>query len=582
MKLLWLRGLFFAVSLSVPCVFGSEIAIALGDVDLMFNHRSMDGRDGIENKNLGNEVLYQIFVDRFANGNPANDCIYGGKFCSPDRSNWYRFWGGDLRGIVQRVPYLKSLGVTRLWLTPIFENMPVTVNRQRHGADAVVTAYHGYWFKDLFRLSPFFTDEGTEDYSVLGELVRESLPEMKLLLDTAVNHTSPSDANPASLSDLERAEPIPATGDPWPRTHRGALFRAGDYVSSMDEDSWRIGQDAQYQPAFHHFGSITDWNNPFQLENYMLDGLSDLSQADQVVAKYFKDAHRFWLEMFPDLAGFRMDTIKHVSQAFWEDFSADLYRRFPKLEIVGEFFGAGPTNASSYPFYRRTKMSLFDFDFRSAIESIFMHDGSFAQLAQLWAQDPSLADARFLVTFIDNHDLPRMRGQGMTYGAMKQAMALMFASRGVPCLFYGQEQDLFVPGDPGDPYNRPMMTSFDQGSDMFRYSKRLIAMRKHNDAARYGATHMVHLTPSIVGFEREFDGRYLFFAASKNVRVGADEFAMQGLHMPDGTYQDVVTGKSYQVSSGKINVSLKTGDVILLSSTQKEFVLEGLNEPLQN
>lgn len=554
---------FFAATLFF---MKSSAAWSFGDVDLTFTH--VDPRDlaSFPSKNFGNEVLYQVFVDRFANGNPANDCLDEGRFCSADKSDWYRTWGGDLRGIVQKMPYLKQLGVTRVWLTPIFENQRVTVHRFRHGVDAEVTNYHGYWLKDLFRLNPTFTDGGSEDYPLMGQVIRAGLPQIRVLLDTAVNHTSPSDAEVGSLEYLNRVEPIPQQGAAYPRTHRGALFRAGRYVTSMDEDQWRISNEPAYFPAFHHNPPISDWDNPFQLENYSLDALADVSQDNGSMAQYMVDAHQFWLQKFPDLGGYRMDTIKHVPQTYWQRFSQEIYQSHPTTQIVGEYFGAGPLNRASYAFYRNTRMSYFDFDFRNVIESAFTQGGSFEQLANLWSRDVELRDARELVTFIDNHDLPRMRGRGMSLKAMKQAMALQFVSRGVPCMFYGQEQDLFFPNDPGDPYNRPMMTHFDETSEMFRFVRDLTRFRTSHDELRYGATHLVHLTPNIIGFERNDSGDSVFFATSKNPRIGSDEFDMVGLNFPDGTYEDALNGKAYRVSQGRIHVVLGNGDMILLST----------------
>lgn len=549
----------------------SSLALAFGDVDMTFTHQASQPGLTLSSKNFGNEVLYQVFVDRFANGNSQNDCLFNSRFCSPDHSDWYRTWGGDLRGIIQHMPYLKSLGVTRLWLTPIFENQNVTVRKERHNVNAEVTNYHGYWFKDLFHVSPTFADHGVEDYETVGEMIQSGLPQIRILLDTAVNHTSPSDASADTLALATDLQPIPQNS-PYPKTQRGALFKAGRYYSGLDEDNWRIAHEPGYVPAFHHFGSITDWDNPFQVENYMLDGLSDLSQDDPAIAQYMIDAHNFWLDRFPDLGGYRMDTIKHVAQGFWQNFSQNIYQRHPRTQIVGEFFGAGPFNAASHPFYRDTKMSLFDFDFRSVIESIFTQGGSFERLADLWSRDEQLVDARELVTFIDNHDLPRIRAHGMSLAGMKQAMTLQFASRGVPCMFYGQEQDLFVSGDPGDPYNRPMMQSFDEQSDMFQFVQRLVSFRKANESTRYGLTHIVHLTANIIGFERINSEDSIFFATSKNPRVGADEFEMVGLRMEDGVYEDVLNGSLYSIENGRIHVSLRNGGMILLSSRNKRAV----------
>ena len=118
----------------------------VGDVDIWFDHR--DESATLPSKNLGDDILYQVFLDRFANGNPSNDCQFEGRFCDPSQQDWYRYWGGDMRGLIDRMGYLKDLGITKIWLTPIFENNQVVVRRQKHGQSVEVTSYHGYWIKD--------------------------------------------------------------------------------------------------------------------------------------------------------------------------------------------------------------------------------------------------------------------------------------------------------------------------------------------------------------------------------------------------------------------------------------------------
>ena len=173
-----------------------------GVVDKYFSHKNQLINDNSHDKAIGNEILYQIVVDRFENGNYQNDCLYGGHFCSRDHSEWFKYWGGDLRGVVNRLSYLKNLNVTRLWLTPIFENVPVDVDYQLFGRPAKVTSYHGYWIRDWFRLSPFFTDTGWRDFSILDEVIQKALPEMRIFLDTVTNHSNPANATAESLAYL--------------------------------------------------------------------------------------------------------------------------------------------------------------------------------------------------------------------------------------------------------------------------------------------------------------------------------------------------------------------------------------------
>jgi cyclomaltodextrin glucanotransferase len=508
-------------------------------------------------KAIGNEVIYQVFVDRFANGNKSNDCLHEGRFCDPRQKNFFKYFGGDIRGIINHLPYIKRLGATRLWLTPVFENQHVVVPFTRNGKQVSVTSYHGYWMADAFRLNPFFTDKGSQDFAIMEELGRKAGPELGIYMDTVNNHTNPANASIESLEYLQRVKPVPGL---TPAARAGSLFRDGEFMASLgSRDGW-----------FHGFGPIEDFNDTFQLENHQLAYLADLDQTVPEVRKYLFDSHDFWLEKVPNLAGFRFDAVRHVPTLFWQDLEGYLDKRYGRMENIGEFYGEWTGLPTFRDFYRRNRMTLFDFELRWAAKKVFMEDASFDLLPRLWSADPELGDARGIVTFIDNHDMPRLRGEGLEARRMRQTIALMFAMRGVPCVYYGLEQDLFVPGENGDPYNRPMMQSFDENHEFYRLIHRLSSLRKSNPALRYGATHLVHLTKHIVAFERVDGEHKVFFATSKNPRSGADHFEIRDLSMPDGRYQDVLTGREYDIRGGTLPVQLADGDLIVLSTTRKK------------
>ncbi len=519
--------------------------------------RHHDPASTTPSKAIGNEVIYQVFLDRFANGTKSNDCLHEGRFCDPNHQNFMKYFGGDLRGVIDHLPYIKGLGATRLWLSPVFENQHVVVPFTRNGKRVEVTSYHGYWMSDAFRLNPFFTDKGSQDFAIMEELGRKSGPELGLYLDTVNNHTNPANASRESLEYLNRIDPIP--GLPA-AARRGSIFRNAEFMASLDSgDGW-----------FHPFGPIQDFTDTFELENHQLASLADLDQSVPAVKKYLYDSHDFWMEKVPNLVGFRFDAVRHVPTPFWQDLEGYLEKRYGRMENIGEFYGEWTGMPTFRDFYRRNKMTLFDFELRYAAKKAFMEDASFDLLPRLWAADPELGDARGLVTFIDNHDMPRLRGVGLEARRMRQTIGLMFAMRGVPCIYYGLEQDLYIPGDDGDPYNRPMMRSFDQGHDFYRLIQRLAGLRKANPALRYGATHLVHLSKHIVAFERVDGEHKVFFATSKNPRVGPDRFEIKDLTMPDGRYEDVLTGREYRVQGGVMPVELTDGAMIVLSTTLKK------------
>lgn len=552
-------GLFLSAPLSASSVR------ELGDVDKYFKHYYKPNKY-YHQKNLGNEIVYQIFVDRFANGNRNNDCMDQGRNCAKNKSRnldrWYAYQGGDLRGLIRAMPYLKQLGVTRIWLTPIFENAHVHAPATR--GNGIVTSYHGYWIKDWFRLNEYFTDRGTQDYAIVNEMIKAGAPEIRFYLDTVANHTSPADASLESLDHLNKKNPLDI-GVRYP--HRGTMFYNGKFFSSFDLELKKHQENNSYTPMFHIWNrAITNWDNIWEVEKYQLARLADLNQNNQYVTEYLDRAHHFWMSKFPGLAGFRIDTIKHVNQGYWRYFSKQMYDKYPRMESFGEYWDAGPINKLSHPYYNETKFSMLDFNFRQVLESVFKNNGSMKLLTKFWQLDPRLGDARSMMTFIDNHDLPRLRAAGMPYQRMKQAVAVWMMSRGVPIIYYGLEQDLFNKGATGDPFNRPMMR-FDRDPRMLDFMKKLIRLRRNNQALRYGVTHVTHETDHIIAFERIYKGQVALIVTSTNRPAGQyDQVYVKNLKLKDGNYRDILSGKSYTIRGGVLPVKLRNGDIVVLTN----------------
>jgi glycosidase len=380
------------------------------------------------------------------------------------------------------------------------------------------------------------------------------------------------------LDLLNETEPLDQTAGV--RSHRGAIFKHGEYVTSYDEDVARSrGNEAGYKPKFHQYDRRIgdrpgEWDNPWAVENYNLENLADLDQDNPQIDAYMKEAHEFWLNRFPDLAGYRMDTIKHIKASYWERFSERLYKSHPRAEVFGEYYGGGPQHELSREFYKKTRMSMIDFSFRNAVRAVFAEDAPMSRITGVWRDDPKLIDARSLITYLDSHDEARLRGEvnGLSLKQMRQSIALWLLARGVPCIYYGMEQDLFEPnhtGDParsGDPYNRPMMREFNEQHPLFKMMQSLIAIRKKHPSIRSGVTHVIHESADILGFERVLDDDVVFFATSKNAISGSDRFYMQGSKLRDGRYRDPLSNLEYDVRGGKFEVNMRNGDVIVLTN----------------
>jgi hypothetical protein len=232
------------------------------------------------------DALYLIMTDRFAEGNAANDPT------GDDRAAARGWHGGDLSGIEQHLDYLKQLGVTAVWTTPVASN------------GAMPVAYHGYAATDLYTVDPHFGM--LADYQHLSDALHAR--GMKLIIDLVPNHIGVK--HPWVLD--------PPTPDWLHGTleHHGAV--KSDFYQLLDPhappQAWR---------------NITD--------GWFTDDMPDLNQENPLVASYLIQNALWWVET-ANLDGIRLDTFPYVDRAFWHDFHATLHSVYPHLTTVGEIF----------------------------------------------------------------------------------------------------------------------------------------------------------------------------------------------------------------------------------------------------
>lgn len=344
-----------------------------------------------------------------------------------DRKDSRGFHGGDVAGLLQRLGYLEKLGVTGIWLSPFFSNRPTDFFKQQ--------AYHGYWPYDFWHVDERFTSE--EDLLLLRK--RLSSMKMKLLLDMVVNH---------------------------------------------------MGYDAPFVTAnpdwFNPILNIENWDDQEQLLNRCIFGLPDFASQKPVVKTFFRLVARHWIDKLqPD--GFRLDAVKHVPSDFWRDFNREAREMAgPGFLLLGEYLNGDP-EASVKAWQQGDFDSLFDFPLYYTMKEVFAQGADMRRLAARIYLDRDYPDAGMLATFLDNHDLDRfMSSCGEDERKYRLAMAFLMTARGIPTLCYGDEQGLTGNHEP-DPENRRSM-HFDEQSDLFKFTRDLIALRKNNEPLRRGLT----------------------------------------------------------------------------------------------
>ncbi|MFI8516650.1 pullulanase-type alpha-1,6-glucosidase [Streptomyces sp. NPDC085481] len=424
---------------------------------------------------LTREQFYFVLPDRFADGDPAND--RGGLTGSRTRTGFDPtdkgfYQGGDLKGLTERLNYIKGLGTTAIWMAPIFKNRPV----QGEGKDASA-GYHGYWITDFTQVDPHF---GTN--ADLEKLIDAAHAKgMKVFFDVITNHT-------ADVVDYEEQSHGYLAKGAFPYlTKDGVPFDDADYADSaagprrfpaVDRDSFPrtpvVAADEKNAkiPAwlndptmYHNRGDSTFAGESSSYGDFA--GLDDLWTERPEVVEGMEKIYQRWVRDF-DIDGFRIDTVKHVNTEFWTQWATALDEYAAKhgrddFFMFGEVYSADPAITAPYVTEGRLDATL-DFPFQDAARTFASQSGPADKLANLFAQDyrytTDKANAYESVPFLGNHDMGRFgtflkqdnpkAGDAELLQRYRLANELMFLSRGNPVVYYGDEQGFTGPGGDKD------------------------------------------------------------------------------------------------------------------------------------
>lgn len=503
------------------------------------------------------EVIYQLMVDRFANGDINNDrgVVEG---------DLGRYQGGDWQGVIDNVDYLVDLGVTVVWISPVVRNVE---------SDAGFDGYHGYWTQDFLDVNPHFGD-----LAKLREMV-QVLHEhgIMVILDIVTNHvgqvfyydinkngrpddsvqgsgtTSPilrvgeydPDFDPRGVqafTSLGESGPAPIEWVVIPELNRGPPeppeFANPDWY-------WRRGRVTVWgreAEACSQYGiDPSDWDACYdfvRLQEVTGDfpgGLKDLRTDLPEVRRALIDVMTHWIDA-ADIDGFRIDTVKHVEHDFWIEF-ATAVREYAyqvgkdNFFMFGEVFDGADWLLGSYTapgmldsvFYFSQKFRVYD--------AVYKYGAPTSEIEQLWAErrenysdqpQGAVVDADgngispqdLLVNFVDNHDVPRFLFDEPDPARLHAALMLLFTQDGIPCLYYGTEQRFAGGNDPGN--REPLWWSgFDRSAPTYDFVRRLTRMRRTYPELQFGELRVHWSTErtadeqdaGIFAFERRYRGQ---------------------------------------------------------------------------
>jgi neopullulanase len=417
------------------------------------------------------DVIYLVMVDRFANGNRENDDPPSGDRLF-DRRDSHAYHGGDFAGLRQRLPYLADLGITAIWLTPLYRPSSTWFAGNLGGTPRKMADFHGYCPVDFYDTNPRFGS--LDDYrAMVDEAHRLGL---KVIQDQILGYTGPKHPWVAH----------PPTGD-W---FHGPLdrppmcnFRFDALTNPHARETDRVG--------------LTD--------GWFFGILPDLNVRDSRVSRYAIQQSLWWVTMF-GADGVRLDTYPMVDRSFWRDWSRRLKATHPMFRTVGE---AWVIDASDLSFFQGGRPgwdgvdpgvdTVFDFPLNQAAVAVFSGRAPASALAQALRRDGLYPRSDLLVTFLDNHDTARFAGlPDMTDERLQLAVAFLLTTRGIPQITWGDEIAMSghmddrrdfpggFPDDPRDAFTGAGRTPREQA--IYTTYCELLRLRKGSPALRRG-TH---------------------------------------------------------------------------------------------
>ncbi|MDX6384514.1 MAG: neopullulanase [Blastocatellia bacterium] len=487
------------------------------------------------------DVMYLIMIDRFADGNQANNDPSQSRGLY-DRRNKFYYHGGDLQGIIDHLPYLKDLGVTALWLTPWYDNYD-RLNEIELKEGQPCTGFHGYNPQDFYGVEEHF---GT--LAKLRELVEAAHKlGLKIVQDEVVNHTGPYHSWVAD-------PPTPTWFNGTKQDHLANVFQTWVLHDSRPVESLKRAT----------------------MEGWFLDFLPDLNQNDPEVERYLIQNTIWWIGA-TGMDGIRMDTWQYVPNTFWHQWTAALKREYPNFRVVGEvkdgdvvhtsFFqgGVARDGADSH------LDSLLDFPLFYPIRHAFAEAGNLDEVPKTLAKDYLYSNPNILVTLLGGHDDGRFMSEpGATIAGLKLANLFVMTTRGVPQLYYGDEIAMTGPdeptaradfpgGFPGDKRNAFTKEGrTGEEREAFDFTRRMTHLHTELQPLQRGELINLLVSEQQYAYARKTKAGIVFVAINNDAKPATIEFDVRPAGPANGTVLVDRLGmvREVIVRDGKIQVAL--------------------------
>ena len=477
---------------------------------LSFPLMSLDFRD---------ETIYFVITDRFVDGDKKNNNIYGDEYL-PGNLRYYQ--GGDFKGLIENLDYIKSMGFTAIWITPPVMQPPGRYLNSSKTYDA--TGYHGYWGWDFSKIDPHLESPGYTYKDMIRQAHKRGI---KVIQDIVLNHGHGGDVD-ASVK--------------WYKD-RGKVFGLGRVFDYFD-----------------------DKNNWFTKDGPVLYDLLDFNDRNPEVRKWLIEIYKSYQNMGVD--SFRLDTVVWVSTDFWKGFLNEIHKNKKDFFIFGEIWTNSDFDLiSSYTKLENCNdmmncnMSVLDMPLSSMgswgpLENVFK-GGSYSLVQDILKNDYKYNDPTYLVTYIDNHDKPRFNGTKEQY---IDALNFYFTVRGIPCISYGTE--IAMKGGE-DPDNRRYFgiegIKKARESEIYYQIKKLNSMRRKSEALRKGRQHFIFASKDQYVFKKVYNKEIVYVYLNKS-----NASASTGSFLSDGIYYELFSNRKIKIENREITLPPHSVKVVRL------------------
>ena len=417
------------------------------------------------------DVIYLLMPDRFANGNPLNDSVTEMSE-KADRNNPDGRHGGDIQGIINHLDYLKDLGVTSLWSTPLLSD-----NEHRY-------SYHTYAQSDLYHIDPRY---GTNaDYKKLAEELHKR--KMKLIMDYVVNHWG-------SQHWMIRDLPMKNWIIYWDSGDNG--FKRSNYRMST-----------QFDP------NVAEIDKKECVNAWFDRSMPDMNLKNPILLKYITQNAIWWIE-YAGLDGLRVDTYSYNDKEGISQWTKAILDEYPSINIVGEVwmhnqaqiaYWQKNSRIGAIQSYNSYLPSVMDFTLYDAIKKMFNEQATWFK-GMIRAYDNFTNDFLYpnpdnIMVFLGNHDVTRINTiLKSDFDKYKLALTLILTTRGIPQLYYGDEIGMNGDKNKGDAdlrkdfpggWKDDKQNAFDEKSrtakqnKYYHFTRKLLNYRKNNDVLHTG------------------------------------------------------------------------------------------------